>query len=147
MFGWSRSAGRGTSAWAGPLPRSRDISRAASPEVSDDEDTGDYDNVLNILPSDDGHVTPNRARSRSHHGSYADLQKLRMTGAQGQSSHWPAQPGSPTEGGLHRRERRASLSDGVPVERISALDPREQFKECTEDINSEIRKNKLSVLG
>ncbi|KAI0256667.1 glycerol-3-phosphate O-acyltransferase [Lactifluus subvellereus] len=148
LFGWSRSAGRGTSAWAGPLPRSRDISRAPSPEVSDDEDTGDYDNVLGILRSDadDGHLTPNRARSRSLHGSYADLQKLRMTGAQGQSPHWPVQPGSPTEGGPHRRERRASLSDGVTVERISALDPQEQFKECTEDINNEIRKNKPSVL-
>jgi glycerol-3-phosphate O-acyltransferase / dihydroxyacetone phosphate acyltransferase len=141
LFGWSRSAS-GTSAWAGPSPRSRDISRAVSPEVSDDEDTGDYDNVLGILRSDDGHASPNRARSRSQHGSYADLQKLRMTGAQGQSSYWPAQP---TEDGPHRRERRASLSDGVTVERISALDPREQFKDCTEDINSEIRKKKHSV--
>ena len=146
MFGWSRGARRGTSAWAGPSPRSRDISRAASPEVSDDEDTGDYDNVLGILRSDDGHTSPNRARSRSQYGSYADLQKLRMTGAQGQSSYWPAQPVSPTEGGPHRRERRASLSDGVTVERISALDPREQFKDCTEDINNEIRKKKHSVL-
>jgi glycerol-3-phosphate O-acyltransferase/dihydroxyacetone phosphate acyltransferase len=146
LFGWSRSAGRGTSAWAGPLLRSRDSSRAASPEVSDDEDTGDYDNVLGILHSDDGQASPNRAGSRSQHGSYADLQKLRMTGVQGQSPTMPTQPGSSTEGGFHRRERRASLSDRVMVERIGALDPREQFKDCTEDINSEIRKSKPSML-
>jgi len=140
LFGWSRSAGRGTSAWAGSLPRSRDVSRAASPEVSDDEDTGDYDNVLGILRLDDGKATPNRAGSRSQHGSYADLQKLRTFGAQGQSPNRPTQPGSP------RRERKASLSDRVTVERISALDPRDQFKDCTEDINNEIRKNKPSTL-
>jgi glycerol-3-phosphate O-acyltransferase / dihydroxyacetone phosphate acyltransferase len=69
-----------------------------------------------------------------------------MTGAQGQLPHWPVQPGTPTEGGLHRRERRASLSDGVTVERISELDPQEQFKDCTEDINSEIRRSKSLVL-
>jgi len=146
LFGWSRSAEGGTSAWLGSPPRSRDISRAPSPDV-----TGDHDNVFGILRSDDGHVTPNRAESRSHHhhGSYADLQKLRMAGeVQGHwqspssSSSMPAQPGSPTEGGLHRRERRASLSDRVTVERIGALDPREQFKNCTEDINEEIRKSK-----
>ncbi|KAF8478708.1 glycerol-3-phosphate O-acyltransferase [Russula ochroleuca] len=145
LFGWSRSARRGTSAWAGPLPRSRDASRVASPEVSDDEDTGDYDNVLGILHSDDVHVTPNRVGSRSQHGSYADLQKLRMIEAQGQSSSRPTQPESPTEGGLHRRERRASLSDQVRVERIGALDPREPFKDCTEDINNEIRESKPSM--
>lgn len=146
LFGWSRSARHGTSAWAGSLPRSRDTSRAASPEVSDDEDTGDYDNVLGILRSDDGRVTPNRVGSRSQHGSYADLQKLRMSGAQGQSSSRLMQPpGSPTEGGLHRRERRASLSDRVTVERIGALDPRESFKDCTEDINNEIRESKPSI--
>ncbi|KAI0302000.1 glycerol-3-phosphate O-acyltransferase [Russula brevipes] len=107
LFGWSRSAGRGTSAWAGPQPRSRDVSRSASPEVSDDEDTGDYDNVLGILHSDDGRASPSR--------------KLRMT-------------------------RRASLSDRVMVGRIGALDPREQFKDCTENINNEIRRNKPSRL-
>ena len=60
-------------------------------------------------------------------------------GAQGQSPSMPTQPGSP------RRERRASLSDRVTVGRISALDPREQFKDCTEDINNEIRKSKPST--
>lgn len=144
LFGWSRSAGRGTSAWAGPQSRSPDISRPASPDASDDEDTGDYDNVLGVLRSDDGHVTPNRVRSRSHHGSYADLQKLRMTEVQGQFPE-PAESGSPTESGAHRRQRRPSLSDLVTVERIGALDPREQFKDCTVDINSEIQHNKPST--
>lgn len=142
LFGWSRSAGRGTSAWAGPPSKSPDISRPASPDTSDDEDTGDYDTVLGVLRSDDGHVTPNRARSRSQHGSYADLQKLRMTEVQGQFPKGPAEPGSPTE---HRRQRRASLSDRVTVERIGALDPREIFKDCTVDINSEIQQSKPST--
>ena len=43
---------------------------------------------------------------------------------------------------MHRRQRRPSLSDLVTVERIGALDPREQFKDCTGDINSEIEKIK-----
>jgi len=145
LFGWSRSAGRGTSAWAGPPSRSPDISRPTSPDGSDEEDSGDYDNVLGVLRSDDGHVTPNHARSRSHHGSYADLQKLRMTEVQGQLPKEPAESGSPTESGLHRRQRRPSLSDLVTVERIGALDPREQFKDCTVDINSEIQKGKPST--
>ncbi|KAH9063466.1 glycerol-3-phosphate O-acyltransferase [Lactarius vividus] len=145
LFGWSRSAGRGTSAWAGPPPKSPDISRPTSPDASDGEDTGDYDTVLGVLRSDDGHVTPNRARSRSQHGSYADLQKLRMTEVQGQLPKGPAEPGSPTESGLHRRQRRASLSDRVTVERIGALDRQEPFNECTDDINSEIQKNKPST--
>jgi glycerol-3-phosphate O-acyltransferase/dihydroxyacetone phosphate acyltransferase len=63
-----------------------------------------------------------------------------MTEVQGQSPKEPAESGSPAESGLHRRQRRPSLSDLVPVERIGALDPREQFKDCTVDINSEIQK-------
>jgi glycerol-3-phosphate O-acyltransferase/dihydroxyacetone phosphate acyltransferase len=142
LFGWSRSAGRGTSVWAGPPPKSPDISRPTSPDASDDEDTGDYEHVLGVLRSDNGHSSPNRAQSRSQHGSYADLQKLRMTEVQGQG---PAEPESPT-GSPHRRQRRPSLSDLVAVERISALDPREQFKDCTDDINSEIQKSKPSAV-
>lgn len=146
LFGWSRSAGRGTSAWAGPQPRSPDISRPTSPDASDDEDTGDYEHVLGVLRSDNGHSSPNRAQSRSQHGSYADLQKLRMTEVQGQSPEGPAEPESRM--GSPRRRRRPSLSDLVAVERISALDPREQFKDCTDDINSEIQKGKpLAVEG
>ncbi|KAI0273599.1 glycerol-3-phosphate O-acyltransferase [Gloeopeniophorella convolvens] len=152
LFGWSRSAERGTSAWAGPQPRSQDISRAPSPDASDDEDTGDYDNVLDLLRPVEGQPTPSRARSRSQHGSYADLQKLRMTGNPGQPQGKPAiaaaqpdEPDSPTEDSLHRRQRRASLSDRVAVERIGALDRQEPFRDCTDDINSEIQQNKPST--
>ncbi|THH14858.1 hypothetical protein EW146_g5540 [Bondarzewia mesenterica] len=164
LFGWSRSAKRGTSAWAGGT-YSQDISRAPTPDVSDDEDTGDYDNVLGILPGE-GYLTPNRHRSRSHHSSYADLQKFRMTATQqsGQGkamrspqlavqplpdnqTHPVGQGESPTEyEGLHHRQthrgRKPSLSDSVAVERIAALDPDERFRECTDHINEEIRETK-----
>ena len=40
------------------------------------------------------------------------------------------------------RDRKASLSDGVAVERIAALNPEERFQDCTRDINEEIRENK-----
>lgn len=76
LFGWSRSAHRGTSAWGGGLS-SLDTSRAASPDISDDEDGGDYDNViayLGVYTNSNG--TP-RTRSRSLRGSYADLQALK----------------------------------------------------------------------
>lgn len=170
LFGWSRSAKRGTSAWAGAT-RSQDISRAPSPDASDDEDSGDYDNVLGILPGE-GYLTPNRHRSRSHHSSYADLQKLRMTATplpvQGRatlSPHLALQSLHPAEDHTHvagatseeaespvngnslhhrqtHRDRKASLSDGVAVERIAALNPEERFQDCTRDINEEIRENK-----
>ncbi|KAI0062297.1 glycerol-3-phosphate O-acyltransferase [Artomyces pyxidatus] len=169
LFGWSRSASRGTSAWAGT--RSQEISRGPTPDGSDDEDTGDYDNVLNILRSDDGHLTPNRARSRSQHGSYADLQKLRASGQKTtllspnqpfqplkqvhatsvEVSERPADPAdalTETEGIRHRSfrqdayNRKASLSDRVSVERIGAMDPDESFKDCTDDINREIQQQK-----
>jgi len=35
-----------------------------------------------------------------------------------------------------------SLSDGVPVVRIAALDRQEDFKSATDDINREIRETK-----
>jgi glycerol-3-phosphate O-acyltransferase / dihydroxyacetone phosphate acyltransferase len=69
LFGWSRSATRGTSAWAG----SQDISRVPTPDISDDEDSGDYDNVLGYLPVYEGRS------NRSRQSSFADLQKLKMT--------------------------------------------------------------------
>lgn len=68
LFGWSRSASRGTSAWAGTP--STEISRASSPAPSE----GDYDNVLGYL---EARKPAGRSRSRSHQNSYADLQKLR----------------------------------------------------------------------
>ncbi|TFK54916.1 glycerol-3-phosphate O-acyltransferase [Heliocybe sulcata] len=148
LFGWSRSARRGTNAWAGDAA-SHDVSRVGSPDGSDDEDGGDYDNVLGYLPSYD-EVQTSRGRSRSHHSSYADLQKLRTTpltngnGSQDSS----LSPGSPEDmDGLRfrtniHRDRRDSLTDGVPVERIGELDRSEQFKDATNEINEEISRRR-----
>ncbi|KZT26230.1 hypothetical protein NEOLEDRAFT_1197549 [Neolentinus lepideus HHB14362 ss-1] len=141
LFGWSRSAKRGTSAWAGGA-QSHDISHAGTPDISDDEDGGDYDNVLGYLPSYE--TQGSRGRSRSHHSSYADLQKLRttpLTNGNGNKENSPEPPGD--KEGLRlrtnvHRDRRDSLSDGVPVERIGALDRAEQFKDATNEINEEI---------
>lgn len=140
MFGWSRSAKRGTSAWAG----SADISRAATPDVSSDEE-GDYDTLGYLeVPGRIG-----RARSRSQQASYADLQKLRKS-ANSSSTSLPLRTGGeelrftstvPDNEGLHMRQgprtRKASLNDGVPVERIGALDRQETFPEATYELNQE----------
>jgi glycerol-3-phosphate O-acyltransferase / dihydroxyacetone phosphate acyltransferase len=64
LFGWSHSA-----------EASREVSRAASPRGSDDEDGGDYDNLLKVTQPDG---TTSEVQSRR--GSYADLQKLRAVG-------------------------------------------------------------------
>jgi len=141
LFGWSRSASRGTSAWDGP--GSQIPSQVASPNASDSEDGGDYEHVLGYLPSDvDG--TPSRLQSRSLRSSYADLQSLKFTPmtASGASARGEETSISPTDGsGLHHRlghrERRESLNDGVSVERIGEIDRDETFKEATEDINQE----------
>lgn len=78
LFGWSKSAHRGTSVWAGAT-RSQEISRAATPDLlpSEDEEVVDYDNVLGYLPIYEG--APHGHRVRSKQNSYADLQKLRMS--------------------------------------------------------------------
>ena len=77
LFGWSKSANRGTSAWAGAT-RSQEISRAATPDLSEDEEVADYDNVLGYLPIYEG-APHGHHRIRSKQNSYADLQKLRMS--------------------------------------------------------------------
>lgn len=93
LFGWSRSARRGSSAWGGPSSTTGSVepSRHGTPDVSDDEDAGDYDNVLRYLP---GYEKETKARSRQH--SYADLQQLRkMTGLPQSSSHETSPDPSP----------------------------------------------------
>ncbi|KAI0031836.1 glycerol-3-phosphate O-acyltransferase [Vararia minispora EC-137] len=143
LFGWTRSARRGTSAWAGS--HSHDTSRAPTPDASDDEDAGDYEHVLGIVRSDGGLREPT---SRSRGGSYADLQRLR--GAHGLK---PLAYASGVDGGAggengdaveHRRARRESLTDRVSVERLSELEPKEDFKECTKIVNEEIARRKES---
>ncbi|KAH9079344.1 hypothetical protein EDB83DRAFT_2216573 [Lactarius deliciosus] len=64
LFGWSVSA-----------EASREVSRAGSPRASDDEDGGDYDDLLKGTQHEG---TSSKIQSRR--GSYADLQKLRAIG-------------------------------------------------------------------
>lgn len=125
LFGWSRSSKRGTSAWGGPVD---DISRINTPDDSDEEDTGDYDNVVGLVDSDGGLKPPSQQKSRSRQGSYADLQRLRMAPtSKEQSPH---------------RVRRASLTDGVTVKRLSEINPEAHFDDATQDINAEIEHTK-----
>lgn len=141
LFGWSRSARRGTSAWGGFS--GDESSRVGTPDESDEEDTGDYDNV--IVPDSQN------PKSRSRTSSYADLQRLRMSPFSSQQIlpmpiSRPAASGNTEADGLHfrkgQRNRKASLSDGVPVERIAAVNPQEQFTVATDDLNDEIEKKK-----
>ena len=164
LFGWSRSASRGTSAWAGT--RSHDISRAtsraASPEVSDEEeeDTGDYDNLLYL------DVAGTRAR-RSAQSSYADLQKIRrLSNAQqpplpppyGLAMTSSSEPGKVPDPDLDdddvfvrqkprrgSRTRRMSLSDKVSVERLRVVNKRKSFDEATNELNTEINQRRMSI--
>lgn len=157
LFGWSRSAKRGTSAWGGFS--GDEGSRLATPDESDDEDVGDYDNVIGIIPTADDQHSPAQ-KSRSHQNSYADLQRLRLSplpqptdvarrsDTAGSST---AMSSTETEAGLNLRQvhrtRRESLSDGVPVARIAALDRGEQFSNATHDLNDEIdRKRKQQMV-
>jgi glycerol-3-phosphate O-acyltransferase/dihydroxyacetone phosphate acyltransferase len=164
LFGWSKSANRGTSAWAGAT-RSQEISRAATPDISEDEEVADYDNVLGYLPIYEG-VPHGHHRVRSRQNSYADLQKLRMSAiGKGARSDFlfelcwahlhagdthgsvETQPSALGEGeGLHlrhgHRARKASLSDGIAVDRIAAVDRQEVFKGVTEELNREIQEHR-----
>lgn len=158
IWGWTRSARRGTNAWAGP--KSNDASRIHTPTGSDDEseeEHGDYDDIVGLIP---GWVSPsNRKRSRSLANSYADLQQLKRNAESGkrplhpEDKHLipkvslpplatdppkPAGQDSPKTSPM-RRERRPSLSDKVEVTRLAKLNPGEPFKECTEDINREVQ--------
>ena len=129
LFGWSHSSKRGTSAWGGTTP-SQMSSRPETPDISDDEDHGDYDHVVHILHA---YEDTSRNKIRSRHGSYADLQKLRMsnsasTGIESESSAVSRR--SP-------RQRKKSLSDLIPVDRIGDADRDEPFEEVTTDLNKD----------
>ena len=159
LFGWSRSAKRGTSVWGGGGNQSVEASRMPTPNVSDDEDdhdAGDYDDVLGYVSN--YQTGGGRSRSKSLRNSYADLQQLKKADAQGRNGMYHSHqnpksplanaytPSSPT-GLQQRRERKGSLTDGVKVERLAALDPTETFKEATEDINREVRQRRASLNG
>jgi glycerol-3-phosphate O-acyltransferase / dihydroxyacetone phosphate acyltransferase len=76
LFGWSHSARRHG---VNSATTSRAASSHGTPEGSDDEDEyGDYDNVIGYLHSYESDPQLKK-RSRSSHASYADLQHLRRT--------------------------------------------------------------------
>ncbi|EAU88568.2 glycerol-3-phosphate O-acyltransferase [Coprinopsis cinerea okayama7 len=132
LFGWSQSARRGTSAWGGH----DDISRVATPDESEEEDNGDYDNVVGIL-HDDG-----LARTRSRNSSYADLQRLRMSGMISAKSAEATSTAVPQPKAASHRTRRPSLSNDVPVERLAQIPGEEPFPEVTKDLNKEMTRSK-----
>jgi len=139
LFGWSRSAKRGTSAWGGG---SEDISRIHTPDDSDEDDTGDYDHVVKLVSSNEDHHSGGTPKTRSRQSSYADLQRLRMAplSSQSRSTTENPDPTSPTH--LQHRARRASLTDSVPVTRIGTMTPTKPFDEATQGLNDEILKAK-----
>ncbi|KAJ3786616.1 glycerol-3-phosphate O-acyltransferase [Lentinula aff. detonsa] len=144
LFGWSRSANRGTSAWAGSSVE--ESSYAGTPDDSDEEDAGDYDHVIGLVPGHDDHSS---SKSRSRNSSYADLQRLRLSSlAQTTGTDIPStlSPSSPDDEGFHirtgHRARKESLSDGVSVQRLAAVDRKEPFPDATGDLNEEIRQGK-----
>ncbi|KAF5358270.1 hypothetical protein D9756_001598 [Leucocoprinus leucothites] len=141
LFGWSRSAKRGTSAWSGIS--GDEASRIGTPDETDEEDTGDYDNVVGIVTSSEDA----NAKFKSRQSSYADLQRLRQnhappTIAGKESSASALEPSAQNLDGLHpidrHRKRRESLSDNIAVGRIAALDRREDFSHATQGLNSEV---------
>ncbi|KAJ4487991.1 glycerol-3-phosphate O-acyltransferase [Lentinula aciculospora] len=149
LFGWSRSADRGTSAWAGMS--SEEPSHAGTPEDSDEEDAGDYDHVIGLVPGHDEYLG---SKSRSRNNSYANLQRLRLSSlAQTNATEVVSASSlsSPDDDGLHirtgHRARRESLSDGVSVQRLAAVDRREPFPDATGDLNEEIRQVKNGQLN
>lgn len=133
LFGWTRSSKRGTSAWSG----AEDPSRTSTPDESDEEDVGDYDDVVGLIPANDDQ---DKARS-----SYADLQRLRLnpTGV----THQLKSSSNITDmdrqhNRLLHRPRRPTLTDDVPVERIAAIDQKMSFSNATESLNEGMTQNK-----
>ncbi|KAG7092430.1 hypothetical protein E1B28_008786 [Marasmius oreades] len=142
LFGWTKSARRGTSAWSGIVLTLDEPSRAGTPDDSDEEDAGDYDNVIGLLQEE-------QLNSRSRTNSYAELQRLRsQSNPLGYSSQFSMSPTSVVAKGdqlsfrTGRRERRTSLSGQVPVERIAELDQQKDFGHATDDLNEEFRHSK-----
>jgi glycerol-3-phosphate O-acyltransferase/dihydroxyacetone phosphate acyltransferase len=138
LFGWSRSAKRGTSAWGGNTPI-QDSSRPVTPDLSDDEDHGDYDHAVNYISA---YEDASRHKVRSRQGSYADLQRLRMTAttqpnASSSSSGLRLNDSQSLHMRHGSRQRKHSLSDLIPVERIGSVDPQETFEDVTTSLNKE----------
>jgi len=155
LFGWTRSSTRGTSAWSGV----DDPSRTNTPDETDEEDAGDYDNVIGLIPPNDDQGLAT-SKSRSRQSSYADLQRLRQnsTGTSGLPHSSKSHVTSSTlnvdcqhdqlsdSSRLLHRPRRQSLSDDVRVERIAAIDPTKTFRDATESLNEEVTQAKLKSI-
>jgi len=103
---------------------------------------------VGLLRTYEGPSHDSRLRLRSGRSSYADLQQLRATNDTSENCSTVdrtfAASALADAGGTHfhvnrhsPRQRRASLSKGVAVERIAGVDQRETFQEATEDINRE----------
>ncbi|TRM57587.1 glycerol-3-phosphate O-acyltransferase [Schizophyllum amplum] len=149
LFGWSTSAKRGTSAFFGgkSAAPSEAPSHAATPDDTDEEDEGDYDNVIKLIPEQGAFS----GRTRSRNSSYADMHRMRvapMPPAQvGSIDHPASSPESEMDGLQLRqrkastRQRRESLSDMIPVERIAQVNKSEAFDEATHDLNGEVRRD------
>lgn len=138
LFGWSKSAHRGTNAWSGTPEEG---SRIPTPEDTDEEDAGDYDNVLGML-SDETTISGQKMKSRQ--SSFADLQRLRFTPTDSQSHRATTtalDAGSPG-GSIEHRSRRPSLSDNVVVKKIAMATEKESFAAATNKLNTEILKGK-----
>lgn len=97
--------------------------------------------MISYLPA---YEDASRSKPRSRQGSYADLQRLRMTSAH-QAGSSSASSGIQTSSSqsLHMRprQRKHSLSDLVPVERIASVDRQETFPDATADLNEEISRH------
>ncbi|CAE6522135.1 unnamed protein product [Rhizoctonia solani] len=108
LFGWSHSARRGTSVWAGGAP-SHGPSAVPTPDASDNEDNGDYEHVLGYLPHL-GVKDGTRSTGRSRSTSYADLQSIRK----GDAIPGPT-PSSPTQDLRSRSRSDVNLAQLAPV--------------------------------
>ena len=129
LFGWTRSSKRGTSVWAGVEDSSR--SNTPAPDETDEEDVGDYDNVVGLIPSND-----DQDKTRSRQNSYADLQRIKSDTKSLNIQNVGRQHDQLEDSSrLLHRPRRPSLSDDVPVERIAAMDSSMVFSDATESLN------------
>lgn len=161
LFGWSRSNKRGTSAWGGPATPSisTDHSRLGTPDVSDDEGHGDYEDLLGYLHAAQSNAGAKK-RLKSARSSFADLQQLksptagttatiprsssglRLRQVDGGVAPMTPSPESPTYR-TGSRPRRQSLTDNVEVGRIGDVPQREPFEQATEELNRENSMNRL----
>lgn len=125
---------------------------------------GSHPEASSVQPEKDSTEPPSRSRSRSEVNLsqlapvYHNIAKGKSPGSSPLSSTYSlipshtddgSGPPSPTSDAWPhiRRQRKKSLSDGVSVDRISALSPVESFKVGTEGLNSEIQEARAGAHG